>query len=125
MYSSPMAQRATLIWTERPDLARATVQAGPGTLGEEPPGLGRAGHGGSTGKRVRRGGLVELRVARQNSRRAAVDILHRRVWLWDGEDNAPLNWHLIVCSDVKSPKIINNCLSNSAAITPALRLGQM
>jgi hypothetical protein len=31
-----------------------------------------------------------------------VDLAHRRVWLWDGEEDALRCWHLIVRREVKS-----------------------
>ena len=54
-----------------------------------------------------------------------VDIANRRVWLWDGEEDAPRCWHLIVRREVKSPKTIKYSLSNAAPDTPVLRLAQM
>nr|WP_294565435.1 hypothetical protein [uncultured Rhodopila sp.] len=54
-----------------------------------------------------------------------VDMAHRRVWLWDGEEDAPRCWHLIVRREVKSEKTIKYSLSNAAADTPLLRLAQM
>jgi SRSO17 transposase len=54
-----------------------------------------------------------------------IDLAHRRVWLWDGEEATPQCWHLIVRREVGSPKTIKYTLSNAPAETPALRLGQM
>ena len=54
-----------------------------------------------------------------------VDIAHRRVWVWDGEEETPRCWHLIVRREVKSVKTTKYSLSNAAADTPVLRLGQM
>lgn len=54
-----------------------------------------------------------------------VDIAHRRVWLWDGEEATPRCWHLIVRREVGSPKTIKYTLSNAPADTPTLRLAQM
>lgn len=54
-----------------------------------------------------------------------VDLAHRRVWLWDGEEDAPRCWHLVVRREVKSDKTIKYTLSNARADTPLLRLGQM
>jgi SRSO17 transposase len=54
-----------------------------------------------------------------------VDLAHRRVWLWDGEEDAPRCWHLIVRREVKSEKTIKYTLSNAPEDTPLLRLGQM
>ena len=54
-----------------------------------------------------------------------VDIAHRRVWVWDGEEDAARCWHLIVRREVQSEKTIKYTLSNAAADTPVLRLAQM
>ncbi len=54
-----------------------------------------------------------------------VDIAHRRVWLWDGEEAAPRCWHLIVRREVGSVKTIKYTLSNAPVDTPLLRLAQM
>ena len=54
-----------------------------------------------------------------------VDIAHRRVWLWDGEEDAARCWHLIVRREVGSPKTIKYSLSNASVDTPVLRLAQM
>jgi SRSO17 transposase len=53
------------------------------------------------------------------------DLAHRRVWLWDGEEAGPRQWHLIVRREVGSPKTIKYTLSNAPADTPLLVLGQM
>ncbi len=54
-----------------------------------------------------------------------VDIAHRRIWLWDGEEPEPRQWHLIVRREVGSTKKIKYTLSNAPADTPVLRLAQM
>jgi SRSO17 transposase len=54
-----------------------------------------------------------------------VDIAHRRIWAWDGEETQPRCWHLIVRREVGSPKTIKYTLSNAPGDTPLLRLGQM
>ena len=54
-----------------------------------------------------------------------VDIAHRRVWVWDGEEEAPRCWHLVVRREVKSEKTIKYSLSNAPIDTPRLRLAQM
>ena len=54
-----------------------------------------------------------------------VDIAHRRVWVWDGEEAAPRCWHLIVRREVGTPKRIKYSLSNAAADTKLERLAQM
>lgn len=54
-----------------------------------------------------------------------VDIAHRRVWVWDGEEDAPRCWHLIIRREVKSEKTIKYSLSNAVVDAPVLRLAQM
>jgi SRSO17 transposase len=51
-----------------------------------------------------------------------VDILHRRVWLWDGEESQARPWPVIVRREVDTPTEIQYSLSNAAADTPAPRL---
>jgi SRSO17 transposase len=54
-----------------------------------------------------------------------IALAHRWVWVWDGEEEAPRCWHLIIRREVKSEKTIKYTLSNAPAETPLLRLGQM
>jgi len=54
-----------------------------------------------------------------------VDIAHRRVWVWDGEEPQARCWHLIIRREVKSAKAIKYSLSNAPADTPTLQLAQM
>ncbi len=54
-----------------------------------------------------------------------VDIAHRRVWLWDGEEERPRCWHLITRREVNSPKTFKYSLSNAPIDTPTLRLARM
>ena len=54
-----------------------------------------------------------------------VDIAQRRVWVWDGEEDAPRCWHLIVRREAGSPKTIKYSLCNAPTDTPVQRLAQM
>lgn len=54
-----------------------------------------------------------------------VDILHRRVWLWDGREAEARHWHLIVRREIGSPTEIKYSLSNAPEDTSPLRLAQM
>lgn len=54
-----------------------------------------------------------------------VDIAHRRVWLWNGEEAQPRCWHLIIRREVGSVKTIKYTLSNAPADTSPLRLARM
>jgi SRSO17 transposase len=54
-----------------------------------------------------------------------VEILHQRVWLWDGQEAQARPWHLIVRREVKTPTEIKYSLSNAPADTPISRLAFM
>ena len=54
-----------------------------------------------------------------------VDVLHRRVWVWDGKEAEARHWHLIVRREVKSPEKIKYSLSNAPEETSLERLAQM
>ena len=103
----------------------SAVPTGPRASGVEAAGLGGSGHGGKPGEAVRRGDWTRC-VLRDSTRgELRVDLAHRRVWVWDGEEEMPRCWHLIVRREVKSEKTIKYTLSNAPADTPVLRLGQM
>lgn len=53
------------------------------------------------------------------------DILHRRVWVWDGEEAQAHCWHLVVRREVDSPAEIKYSLSNAQVDTPLSRLAFM
>jgi SRSO17 transposase len=54
-----------------------------------------------------------------------VDVLHRRVWLWDGEEPKAREWHLLVRREVDTPTQLKYSLSNAPADTPTARLAFM
>jgi hypothetical protein len=54
-----------------------------------------------------------------------VDVLHRRVWLWDGEETTAPCWHLIVRREIIAPDEIKYTLSNAPAATSVQRLAEM
>ena len=54
-----------------------------------------------------------------------VDIAHRRIWVWDGEEALPRCWHLIVRREVGSVKTIKYSFANAPVDTPRHRLAQM
>jgi SRSO17 transposase len=54
-----------------------------------------------------------------------VDIAHRRVWVWDGEEAAARCWHLIMRREVGAPGKLKVSLSNAAPETPPQRLAEM
>ena len=51
-----------------------------------------------------------------------VEVLHRRVWLWDGEEPKAHCWHLIVRREIGSPQEIKYNLSNAPEATTTERL---
>jgi len=54
-----------------------------------------------------------------------VDVAHRRVWVWDGEEATARYWHLIVRREVGAPKKIKYSLSNAPSDISLERLAQM
>lgn len=66
---------------------------------------------------------VELRDSTKG--KLSADILHRRVWLWDGQEARAHCWHLVVRREKDSPETIKYSLSNAPAETPLSRLAFM
>lgn len=54
-----------------------------------------------------------------------VEVLHKRVWLWDGEEENAHLWHLIVRRELNSPDTIKYSLSNAPEDTSYERLAYM
>jgi hypothetical protein len=54
-----------------------------------------------------------------------VEIITRRVHLWDGKENKARCWDSIVQGEINSPETIKYSLCNAPADTPLLRLAQM
>ena len=54
-----------------------------------------------------------------------VDVLHRQVWLWDGQEAQARCWHLLVRREVMAREEIKYSLSNAPAATPVKRLARM
>jgi SRSO17 transposase len=54
-----------------------------------------------------------------------VEVLHRRVWLWNGREAQARHWHLIVRREIKARDEIKYSLSNAPAATSLQRLAQM
>ncbi len=54
-----------------------------------------------------------------------VEVLHRRVWIWDGREERVHRWHAFATREVDSPSTLKWGLSNAPQETPAQRLAQM
>lgn len=54
-----------------------------------------------------------------------VEVLHRRVWLWDKQSPTAHCWHLIVRREVDSPGTVKYSLSNAPAQTSVSKLARM
>ena len=54
-----------------------------------------------------------------------VEILHRRVWLWDKCSPSAQCWHLLVRREANSPGTLKYSLSNAAAQTSVTKLAKM
>jgi SRSO17 transposase len=52
-------------------------------------------------------------------------VLHRLVWLWDGEEEQARQWHLIVRDDTDETPRRKYSLSNAPHVTPVKRLADM
>jgi SRSO17 transposase len=57
--------------------------------------------------------------------RLDVEVIHQRVWLWDGKEAQAPHWHLIVRREIDSPQTIKYTLSNADPALDAQRLAQM
>lgn len=53
-----------------------------------------------------------------------VEVLHQRVWLWDGTEPKAHRWHLLVRREIGSPEEIKYTLSNAAETTSTQRLAR-
>ena len=60
-----------------------------------------------------------------NKGKLRVEILHRRMWLWDGKEAQAHQWHLIVRREIDSPETIKYTVSNAPANIAVQRLAQM
>lgn len=67
------------------------------------------------------------RVTLRDSTKGAlqVEVLHQRVWLWDGTEAQARHWHLIVRREVKARDELKYSLSNAPEHTALPRLAQM
>lgn len=54
-----------------------------------------------------------------------VDVLHKRIWLWDGKEKEANQWHLVVRREVHSPNKLKYSLSNAPLNTTTARLASM
>jgi SRSO17 transposase len=54
-----------------------------------------------------------------------VELLHCRVWLWDGKESQAHQWHLIVRRELDSPQTLKYTVSNAPAEIAAQRLALM
>jgi len=117
--------RTQRIWTEPPELEVPPSQPGRGRPARKRQASGEPATVESLVKGFGSGDWTRC-VLRDSTRgQLRVDLAHRRVWLWDGEEDTPRCWHLIVRREVKSEKTIKYTLSNVAADTSLLDLGQM
>jgi len=66
-----------------------------------------------------------VKVRDSTSGELEVEVLHRRVWLWDGEESQAPHWHLIIRREIDSPQTIKYTLSNASPNTHRQRLAEM
>jgi SRSO17 transposase len=113
------------VWTERPELAVPPPPSGRGRPATKPV----AQSASIPVEKFVAGFCVQdwtRHLLRDGTRgEIRVDIAHRRVWLWDGEEPEPRCWHLVMRREIGSTKKIKYTLSNAPADTSVLRLAQM
>jgi SRSO17 transposase len=113
------------VWTEPPGLHVPPPQSTRG----RPPSKQQAAVDGITVEKLVAGfGAADWKrcVLRESTRGPLrVDIAHRRVWVWNGEEAVARCWHLIVRREVGTPQRIKYSLSNAPADTKPERLAQM
>ncbi len=66
-----------------------------------------------------------LRLRESTKGKLQVEVLHQRVWVWDGKEAEARHWHLIVRREVKSPEKLKYSLSNASEEISLERLAQM
>jgi SRSO17 transposase len=113
------------VWIEPP---RLHVPAPQSTRGRSPSKQQAAVDGITVEKLVAGFGMDDWKrcVLRESTRGPLrVDVAHRRVWVWDGEEAAARCWHLIVRREVGASKKVKYSLSNAPADTKLERLAQM
>jgi SRSO17 transposase len=113
------------VWIEPP---RLHVPAPQSTRGRSPSKPQAAVDGITVEKLVAGFGMDDWKrcVLRESTRGPLrVDVAHRRVWVWDGEEAAARCWHLIVRREVGASKKVKYSLSNAPADTKLERLAQM
>ena len=54
-----------------------------------------------------------------------IDVLHRYVWVWDGEEAKVHRWHLLVTREARSQATVKYALSNMPLSLPVPRLARM
>ena len=54
-----------------------------------------------------------------------VEVIHRRIWFWDGKREEGQHWHLLIRREVDSPNEIKYSLSNAEPDTSIERLAHM
>lgn len=67
--------------------------------------------------------LQQLRESTKGTLRA--EVLHRRIWVWDGKEAQARCWHLLVRREVNARQEIHYSLSNADEQTPVSRLARM
>lgn len=76
-------------------------------------------------KRQPRSSWRKVRLRESTKGTLTIDVLHRYVWVWDGEEEKVHCWHLIVTRETCSQATVKYALSNMPLSLPVLRLARM
>ncbi len=76
-------------------------------------------------RRQPRSSWKRMRVRESTKGTLRLEVLHRRVWLWDGKEERPRLWHLIVSREIGSREKTKYGLSNLPADTPIRQIARM
>ena len=64
------------------------------------------------------------RVSLRESTKGSLDVKihHRKVWIWDGEEDKARSWRLLIRREIENPGEVKYCLSNASEQVPSVTL---
>ena len=76
------------------------------------------------GKQLNKEDWKRVSLRQSTTGQLEVDIHHRQVWIWDGEEKQARSWQLLIRREIDNPKEIKYCLSNANEQVPAISLAR-